>query len=79
MSIRRRRRARADGGVGDYRASFRIRRNGDADVDLKLFVESAYSSEGGKGLAVAHMSKVRFAVLVDKTLKGEKLKFHRKR
>jgi hypothetical protein len=25
------------------------------------------------------MSKVRFAVLIDKTLKGEKLKFHRKR
>jgi len=71
--------ARADGGAGDYRVFFRIRRNGNADVDLKLFVESAYCPEAGKGLAVAHMSKVRFAVLVDKTLKGEKLRFHRKR
>ncbi len=44
-----------------------------------LFVESAYSPKTGQGLAPTHMSKVRFAVLVDKTLRGEKLKFHHKR
>lgn len=70
---------RNDGGAGDYRVFFRVKRGADAGVDLKLFVESAYSPEPAQALAIAHMSKVRFAVLIDKTLKGEKLKFHRKR
>ncbi|MBJ7483514.1 hypothetical protein [Brevundimonas sp.] len=71
--------ARSDGGAGDYRVFFRVRRNAEAGVDLRLFVESAYSPEPGQALAIAHMSKVRFSVLIDKTLKGEKLKFHGKR
>jgi hypothetical protein len=65
---------------GDYRMFFRVKRAAVGENHhLKLFVESAYSPEAGQALAPAHMSKVRFAVLVDKTLRGEKLKFHHKR
>lgn len=70
---------RSDGGAGDYRMFFRVKRHREDGADLTLFVESAYSPDPGQARAIAHMSKVRFAVLVDKTLKGEKLKFHRKR
>jgi hypothetical protein len=65
---------------GDYRMFFRVKKAATGENhDLKLFIESAYSPEAGQALATAHMSKVRFAVLVDKTLRGEKLKFHHKR
>jgi hypothetical protein len=37
----------------------------DTGVDLKLFVESAYSAEPAKALAVAHVSKV-CSVPIDK-------------
>ena len=71
---------RNDGLAGDYRVFFRIKRAGAAeDHQLKLVVESAYSPDEGQALAARSMSKVRFAVLVDKTLRGEKLKFHHKR
>lgn len=64
----------------DYRMFFRVRRAAAGENHhVKLFVESAYSPEAGQALAPARMSKVRFAVLVDKTLRGEKLKFHHKR
>lgn len=65
---------------GDYRMFFRVKRAAAGENHhLKLFVESAYSPAAGQALAPARMSKVRFAVLVDKTLRGEKLKFHHKR
>lgn len=70
---------RADGGEGDYRMFFRVKRGMDRGAELRLFVESAYSPHPGVGLATAYMSKVRFVVLVDKVLRGETPRFHRKR
>ena len=70
---------RPDGLAGDYRMFFRVKRAQGESHDLKLFVESAYGPEPGRALPIAHMSRVRFAVLVDKVLKGERLKFHQKR
>jgi hypothetical protein len=68
------------GGPGtEYRMFFRLKKDGVVGADLKLRVESAYCPSPGQALSTAFMSKVRFTVLVDKTLRGEPLKFHRKR
>lgn len=63
----------------DYRMFFRLKREASATADLKLRVESAYSPTAGQALAAARMTKIRFKVLVDKTLRGERIGFHYKR
>jgi hypothetical protein len=63
----------------DYRMFFRLKRNRSFGADLKLRVESAYSPQPGQALAPAYMSKIRFKLLVDKTLRGEPVRFHHKR
>lgn len=66
-------------GPEEYRIYFNAKRGGGRG-DVSLYVESAYCPDFGKQiLKPAQMSKVRFAVLVDKTIKGEKLRFHHKR
>jgi len=71
------------GGNGDseYRVYFNAKRGGGrGECDVSLFVESAYSPDFGKQvLKPAQMTKVRFAILVDKTIRGEKLRFQYKR
>ncbi len=64
----------------DYRMYFRLSRGAPgAGYDLKMRVESAYSPKPEQALAAHHMTKVRFVVLVDKTMRGEKVKRHQKR
>jgi hypothetical protein len=73
----------APGANGDdeYRVYFNVKRGGRQPAcDVSLFVESGYSPVGAKQiLKPAQMTKVRFAILVDKTLRGEKLRFQYKR
>jgi hypothetical protein len=72
--------ARNDGGEGDYRMFLRLKRAAAAaDHHLRMVVESAYSPEPGQALRLAAMTKIRFALLVDKTMHGEKVKPHLKR
>lgn len=64
----------------DYRMFFRLlKTERGAGCDLKLRVESAYSPTPGQALPASDMTKVRFVVLVDKTLRGEKINRHFKR
>lgn len=71
---------RHDGVEGEYRMFFRLKRVAPgAAHQLELFVESAYAPGQNQGLPARRMTKVRFALLVDKTLRGEKLRFHQKR
>lgn len=68
-------------GPDEYRVYFNAKRGGGrGDCDVSLFVESAYAPDFGKQvLKPAQMTKVRFALLVDKTIRGEKLRFQYKR
>ena len=64
----------------DYRMFFRLERAGrGAGYDLKLRVESAYSPNPGQAVPTRDMTKVRFVMLVDKTLRGERISRHQKR
>ena len=68
-------------GPAEYRVYFNAKRGGGQGVsDVSLFIESAYAPNPAKQvLSTARMTKVRFAVLVDKTIRGEKLRFQYKR
>lgn len=67
-------------GTLEYRVYFRVKKDPGEECDVKLFVESAYSPEDGKRKQTPmHMTRVRFALLIDKTLRGEALKFHYKK
>lgn len=71
---------RNDGGTGEYRMFFNVKRAAMGQGhDIKLFVESAYAPEPNQALSPGQMTRVRFAVLIDKTIKGERVKFHHKR
>jgi hypothetical protein len=64
----------------DYRIFFRLERAGrGARHDLKLRVESAYNPNPGQAVPTRDMTKVRFVMLVDKTLRGERISRHQKR
>jgi hypothetical protein len=65
----------------EYRIYFNVRQGGGvADADVSLFVESAYHPDERKqALKRAQMTKVKFTLLVDKAIRGEKLRFHYKR
>jgi hypothetical protein len=65
----------------EYRVYFNAKSGGGrGDCDVALFVESAYAPDFEKQvLRPAQMTKVRFALLVDKTIRGEKLRFQYKR
>lgn len=66
--------------ASEYRVYFRVRRDRSDECDVKLFVESAYCPEPTKrSLTKAQMTRVRFAVLIDKTTRGEALNFHYKK
>jgi hypothetical protein len=68
-----------DNNISEYRVYFHAKSGRDAS-DVSLFIESAYSPDFSKQvLNPAQMTKVRFAVLVDKTIRGEKIKFQHKR
>jgi hypothetical protein len=58
----------------EYRMYFNVRKKPDVEADLLLVVESAYAPD--KAVLPTHrMQKVRFKVLVDKVLRGERLSF----
>lgn len=64
----------------DYRMFFRvIKADKSSGCDLKLRVESAYSPNPGQAVPERDMTKVRFVLLVDKSLRGEKIRRHFKR
>lgn len=66
-------------GIGEYRVYFSAK-HGRGTSDISLFIESAYPPDFSKQvLKPSQMTKVRFAVLVDKTIRGEKIKFQHKR
>ena len=68
-----------DNGIGEYRVYFNAKRGRDGS-DVSLFIESAYTPDFSKQvLKPTQMTKVRFSVLVDKTIRGEKIKFQYKR
>jgi hypothetical protein len=68
-----------DNGIVEYRVYFNAKR-GRGTGDVSLFIESAYPPDFSKQvLKSSQMTKVRFSVLVDKTLRGEKIKFQYKR
>ena len=68
-----------DHGIGEYRVYFNAKHGRDA-CDVSLFIESAYPPDFSKQvLKPSQMTKVRFSVLVDKTIRGEKIKFQYKR
>jgi hypothetical protein len=72
----------APGGNGpeEYRVYFNARRDRERGCDVSLFVESAYAPDCQSAvLKTAQLTKVRFAVLIDKTIRGEKLRFQYKR
>lgn len=68
-------------GPDEYRVYVNARRGAAAHgCDVLLFVESDYAREAGKAmLGPAQLTKVRFALLVDKIIRGEKLRFHHKK
>ena len=71
---------RIDGQDGEYRMFFRVKKSGVPEgYDLRMFVESAYSPDPHKVLPTYKMQKVRFKLLVDKTLKGQSVRFNTKR
>ncbi len=64
----------------DYRMFFRIgRAEKGASYDLRMRVESAYSPTAGQAVPPKDMTKIGFAMLVDKTLRGERISAHYKR
>jgi hypothetical protein len=64
----------------DYRMFFRIiKADKGSGCDLRLRVESAYSPTIGQAVPAHDMTKIRFVVLVDKTLRGEKVRRQYKR
>ncbi len=66
-------------GIGEYRVYFNAKRGRDGS-DVSLFIESAYPPGFSKHfLKPSQMTKVRFTVLVDKTIRSEKIKFQYKR
>lgn len=66
-------------GIGEYRVYFNAKHGRDAS-DVSLYIESAYPPDFSKQvLKPSQMTKVRFPVLVDKTIRGEKIKFQYKR
>ena len=66
-------------GVNEYRVYFNAKHGRDAS-DVSIFIESAYPPDFSKQvLKPSQMTKVRFSVLVDKTIRGEKIKFQHKR
>ena len=66
-------------GMGEYRVYFNAK-HGRESSDVSLFIESAYPSDFSKQvLKPSQMTKVRFSVLIDKTIRGEKIKFQYKR
>ena len=66
-------------GISEYRVYFNAK-HGRGTSDVSLFIESAYPPDFSKHvLKPSHMTKVRFSVLVDKTIRGEKIKFQHKR
>lgn len=67
--------ATADG--EEYRVYFNMKPFGVEGYDLRMFVESAYQPDK-PGLPASKMQKVRFKVMIDKLLKGERLKFGRR-
>ncbi len=74
--------ARPDGLEGEYRIYFHLKRAREfKGTSLKLFVESAYAPDDAKIEAqpVNKLQKVRFAVLVDSTVKHQAVKFTPKR
>lgn len=71
---------RIDGLDGEYRMYFRLKKSGvPKGFHLRLFVESAYCPRPEKLVPASKMQKVRFAVLTDKTLRGEQLSTRFKR
>lgn len=69
----------SDNGLNEYRVYFNARHGRDTS-DVLLFIESAYPPDFSKQvLKPSQMTKVRFAVLVDKTIRGEKIKFQHRR
>jgi hypothetical protein len=63
----------------EYRVYFNAKHGRDTS-DVSLFIESAYPPDFSKQvLKPSQMTKVRFAVLIDKTIRGEKIKFQYKR
>ena len=70
------------GGIAgaDYRMFFRITKaEKGSGCDLRLRMESAYSPTIGQAVPARDMTKIRFVVLVDKTLRGEKVRRQYKR
>ena len=66
-------------GISEYRVYFNAKHGRDGS-DVSLFIESAYPPDFSKQvLKPSQMTKVRFSVLVDKTIRGEKIKFQYKR
>ena len=64
----------------EYRMFFRITKaEKGSGSDLRLRVESAYNPTAGQAVPERDMTKVRFVVLVDKTLRGEKVQRQYKR
>lgn len=65
---------------GEYRVYFNLKPGKDQSCNVRLFVESAYpATDLRRPLLPAHMTRVRFALLIDKVMKGERLAFHYKR
>lgn len=63
----------------DYRMFFRLQQEKGGGFHLKMHVKSAYSPDAAHALAPKDMTKVRFVMLVDQTLRGEKISWHYKR
>ena len=67
-------------GLAEYRIYFNVKRDsGPGAADLRLFVESAYAPDPTTALKASRMTRVRFALLIDKVVRGEKLRFQYKR
>lgn len=70
----------AAGNDREYRVFFNAKRGGGiSGIDMSLFVESAYAPDPGRALQPRQMTKVRFALLVDKIVRGERPRFQYKR
>ena len=70
-----------DGAPGaDYRMFFRLGRNARGGrTDLWMRVESAYSPDEGQATPLAHMTRIGFTMLVDKTFQRQPIRTHYKR
>ncbi len=74
--------ARPDGNDGEYRIYFNLKRAREMKgTSLKLFVESAYAPDAPRmeSQPVNKLQRVRFAVLVDSTVRRQALKLTPKR